>query len=170
MQNQKFAQRSAYLGLGLLAGLAVSYFWPHQPAQAITNSRAEKFEMFTVPAAAAGNEGVFVLDHVTGQLRGAVLDPQAHSFTAFYFRNIAQDFNLDELGGKPQFAILSGRTQLQNRPGMRVQTAPGVIFVAELTSGIVNSYAFTWERTTRPVAPQQLVFVDKFPFRQADIQ
>ncbi|TWU14180.1 hypothetical protein CA54_30230 [Symmachiella macrocystis] len=170
MRNRIVNQRTTWMGLGLIFGVAVSYLWPHEPAQAITNSRAEKFEMITCPAATAGNEGVFVFDHITGQVRGAVLDPQAATFTAFYFRNVAQDFDLQNLGGKPQFAIVAGYAQLQNKPGVRVQTAPGIIYVAELTSGMVRSYAFSWERTTRQAALQELTPVSQFPFRQADVQ
>ena len=170
MQNRMTTQRTTWMGVGLMGGLAIAYLWPHEPAQAITNSRAEKFEMFTCPAATIGNEGVFVFDHVTGQVRGAVLDPQTAGFTAFYYRHLAQDFNLAELGGKPQWTIAAGFAQLQNKPGVRVQTAPGVIYVAELTTGMVHCYAFSWERTTRQAALQELTFVAKFPFRQADVQ
>lgn len=169
MRHRLLDHRTGWLSLGLVAGLVVSYLWPHEPAQAITNSRSEKFELFTARAATAGgNEGVFVLDHLTGQLRGAVLDPQSHRFTAFYYYDLAQDFALEELGGKPQFAIVSGLTQLQNKPGMRAAIAPGVIFVAELTTGKVASYSFPWERTTRARPVIQLSRVDAFSFREAD--
>jgi len=170
MKFQMIQQRSGWILLGIFAGVAVAYMWSSQPAQAITNSRAEKFEMFTCPAATLGNEGVFVLDHITGSLRGSVLDPQTASFNVFYYRNVAQDFEVAELGGKPQYAVLSGRIQLQNRPGVRVQTAPGVIYIAELTTGRVNAYAFSWQRTTGKDAIQELIPVDRFNFREADIQ
>ncbi len=170
MRNRILDQRTGWMGLGLVAGLVIATLWPHEPVQAITNSRAEKFEMFTAQASAInGNEGVFVLDHLTGSIVGAVMDPQAAQFTALYTYNLAKDFNLDQIG-KPEFAILCGITQLQNRPGNRVQTAPGVIYVAELNSGLVNAYAFSWERTTRGLAQQQLVPVDQFRFRDAIVE
>ncbi len=171
MTNRIFNQCTAWVGIGLVAGILICTLWPHEPAQAITNSRADKFEMFTAPASALnGIEGVFVMDHLTFQIRGAVLDPQQAQFTAFYFRDLKQDFPIDAIGGKPEFAVLSGRGQLQNRPGMRVQTAPGVIYVAELNSGMVVGYAFSWERTgVRGTARQELGKVAMFRFRDSDL-
>lgn len=168
MRYRVLDHRTGLLGLGLVVGLTVSYLWPHEPAQAETNSRSDKFEMFTVRAASLGNEAIFVLDHLTGRIRGAVLDPQSAKFTAFYYRDVAADFG--NLPGEPQFAVVSATTQLQNRPGMRAQTAPGIIFVGELNSGLVLSYSFPWERTTRRSAPINLTPVDKFAFREVAVQ
>src|SRR5437016_2822247 len=83
MRSTMTSSRAAWVAAGLLAGLAVANVCPHEPAYANTADRDSQFMMITVPV---GNmalglndplDGVFILDFVTGQLKGAVLNRQA---------------------------------------------------------------------------------------------
>ena len=135
-----------------------------------TADRAEKFAMLTVPVKDvqfAGVrdhlEGVFVLDFLTGQLKGAVLGKTGR-FTHAYFRNIAADFQVDP-AATPHYAIVQGNAQLPSQG--RATMATGVIYVAELTSGRVAAYGFVYNDTNRPVGPIALARLDNFAFREA---
>lgn len=166
------------LAAGLLAGICVAYFWPHEPAQAITVDRDSKFAMATVPVTAGvsggvagvpgpgslGLEGVFVLDFLTGRLQGAVINNRSGKFTHAYFRNVAADFQVDPQA-EPHYAFLGATANL---PGSRgVTPAAGVIYVAELTSGKVIAYSFPYRESNRPLPPVEMTPMDFFQFREA---
>ena len=103
-----------------------------------TSDRDDKFGMLTLPVKdlqLAGVrdhlEGVFVLDFLTGQIKGAVLG-RGGKFTHYYFRNVAADFQVDP-SATPHFAFVQGVAQL---PGQgRATPATGVLYIGELTSG-----------------------------------
>ncbi|MGQ0635072.1 MAG: hypothetical protein ACT4QC_10705 [Planctomycetaceae bacterium] len=152
---------------GLLAGLGVAYFWPHEPAYANTVDRDKNFAIITVPVgmSAAGIndplEGVFVLDFLTGQLKGAVLNRQVGKFASFYVRDLSKDFSVDA-ATEPRFAIASGYAGLTGQRGMVY--ASGIIYVAELTTGRIAAYAFPFlERGN--AAPMELMPLDAFQWR-----
>ena len=157
MRNSLSNNRAAWLVAGLIAGLGVAYFWPHEPAYASTADRDGSFALITVPVGtnAAGfndpMEGVFILDFLTGQLKGAVLNRQTGLFTSFYQRDLAKDFEVDPAAA-PHYAVASGNAQMANQGG--ITYASGVVYVAELSSGKLASYAFPW--TEVPRAGQQV--------------
>ncbi|MGE5192415.1 MAG: hypothetical protein ACM3U2_07915, partial [Deltaproteobacteria bacterium] len=101
MRNVMAANRVAWLACGLVAGLAIAYFWPHEPAYATTADRDTQFSMVTcqVGVNAAGiqdaMDAVFILDFLTGQLKGAAINRQVGKFASFYFRDLAKDFDVD---------------------------------------------------------------------------
>ena len=155
---------------GVAVGLAASWFWPQEPMHAASSDRDEKFGMLTVPVKDvqfAGVrdhlEGVFVLDFLTGQLKGAVLGKNG-KFTHTYFRNIAADFQVDP-AATPHYAIVQGNAQLPSQG--RFTMATGVIYIGEMTSGKVAAYGFVFNDTARPVGPIALAPLDTFPFREA---
>ena len=155
-----------WLATGLLAGLCISYFWPSQQVKATTSDRDDKFAMVTMPvtiAAVPGAEleGVFVLDFLTGQLRGAVLNQKTGTFTHHYMHNVAADF---QAGTEARYAFVSGIANLPNRGRLTMGT--GVLYIAELTSGKVLAYGLSYADTNRPVPPQPLLPLDGFQFRQ----
>lgn len=163
--------RVIWLLAGLALGLGVAYFWPHESAYATTADRDSKFVMITVPVgtSAAGitdpMDGIFVLDFLTGQLKGAVLNRQNGKFTSFYLRDLAKDFNVDPTNDDPHYAIASGYSQLASQRGLTF--ASGVLYVGELSSGRIAAYAFPWKEAPRP-APQviPLTPIDNFPWRE----
>ncbi len=149
--------------MGLIAGLAIAFVWPHEHAAAVVGDRNDKFAVVTAAVdATAFVEGVFVLDFLTGQLRGSVLNPTAGAFAVLYARNVAQDFNVNP--NEPgTYAIVSGRTNMNASGGG--QPAASCIYVAELTSGKVVAYSFP--AGGRGGATLPLTPVDGFQFREA---
>src|SRR5438105_1257650 len=70
--------RAAWLVVGLVAGLGVSSFWPHEAAYATTD-RSTQFAMCSGPVGGFVGltnpiDGVFTLDFLTGDLKWAVLN------------------------------------------------------------------------------------------------
>lgn len=156
-------QRTRWLALGFLAGLAVSFFWPHEPLQASATDRSSQFGLCTGKVSIIDPiEGVYVLDFLTGQLKGAVMNRQIGKFTAFYFRDVAKDLAVDPQT-KPSYAMVTGDAQLTARGGS--PPATGLIYVAELTSGKVAAYTYEWRETTNLVGPLLMVPIDVFQFR-----
>src|SRR5690606_31555016 len=109
MRDRVLDHRGVWVVLGLVAGLAVTAFWPHEQAYAVATDRDAHFAITTLNVGVIDPiEGVFVLDFLTGSLRGAVLNRQVGKFTAFYERDLAVDFGLDPKT-EPRFAIVSGQ-------------------------------------------------------------
>jgi len=163
--------RLVWLVFGLLAGLAVSSFWPHEPLTAATSDREKNFGMMTVAVRdiqLAGvqdkQEGVFVLDYLTGRLQGVVLNSRLGRFTHQYFRDLANDFNVDPKAGRPQYSMVTGIAQLPAQG--RVTWANGIVYVGELTSGKIHAYAFPYADSRGKVPPIQMQKIDEFQFRQ----
>jgi hypothetical protein len=160
-------QRAAWVAAGLVAGLAVAYLCPHVPTYATNADRDSQFMMITVPV---GNkavgiddpvDGVFILDFVTGQLKGAVMNRQLMKFTSFYMRDLAADFGVKD--EDPHYCIVSGYSQM---PALQGATfASGVLFVGEMNSGKVAAYGFPWNEAGAG-QPMQLILIDSFPFKQ----
>ena len=150
MRNLTTASRTAWLAGGLIAGLAVAYLWPHERTYAATADRDTQFMMITVPVGTSGAgfndpiEAVFVLDFLTGQLRGAGMNRQVGAFASFYARDLAKDFEVDG-DADPHYCIVSGYAQMPNAGG--ISMASGCLYVGELTSGKVAAYAFPWRET-----------------------
>jgi len=161
----------AGLAAGILVGLAIHYVCPHEPAYATTGDRASHFSMATIPVTdvAAGilnpMDGVFVLDLVVGQLKGAVLNRQTGRFASFYFRDIGKDFDVGP-NLMPEFCMVNGYAQLPNQAGK--QMASGVIYIGELNSGKVVAYSFPWVEAGN-ARPEQLIPLDVFMWKQAGI-
>jgi hypothetical protein len=168
--NRITDHRLAWLAVGVLAGMCISYFWPHEPTQAAATDRAGKFGLATVPVTsgmgAAGittpeSEGIFILDFLTGRMIGGVLNANNGKFSHSYAHNVFTDFNVNP-DIDPNYAIVGGRMPMS--PRGRLQLAAGVIYVAELSSGRVLAYGFPYE-PNRPIMQGQLVRLDGFSFR-----
>ena len=168
MRNIMAANRLTWLAGGLVAGLAIAYFWPHEPTYATTADRDTQFSMVTIPvgASAAGindpMDGVFILDFLTGQLKGAVLSRQAGSFVSFYMRDLAKDFGVNP-EANPHYCMVTGYAQMPNQGG--ISMASGVLYIAELSSGKLAAYAFPWKEQGTNGAAIPLMLVDFFPWK-----
>ncbi|RLS58766.1 MAG: hypothetical protein DWH91_01705 [Planctomycetota bacterium] len=159
MQSRWQENRITYLVLGLVAGLAISFYWPHEPLKADTASAGEKFAICTVPTIVSQSEAVFVLDSVTGRLVGAAHNQQTGGFTQAFVRNVAADFGVIE---NAKYLMVPGF--VTTRGGAAGGTpANGGIYVAELTSGKVGLYGFLYNN--RNTAPQELIPIANFSFR-----
>jgi hypothetical protein len=157
--------RRSWLVVGFIVGYAVASYWPHEPLQASTSDRNDKFAMVTAPLS-LGNEGVFVLDFLTGRIWGAALgrSRNASLFLQVYHRNIAEDFKIDA-NAEPFYAISTGGAAIPNVRG--VQYASSALYVAEMNSGKVAAYAIPYQITQQKIPVQPLVPIDFFSFREA---
>lgn len=167
MRNTLASLRVSWLACGLAAGLAIAYLWPHEPAYATNADRDTQFMMITIPVgtSAAGindpMDGVFILDFLTGQLKGAVMSRQARAFVSFYFRDLAKDFEVQG-DADPHYCMVSGYAQLTNQGG--TQMASGMLYIGELNSGKLAAYAFPWHEQGTP-GPVALTPIDVFQWK-----
>lgn len=165
MKPNSNERRMVWMGLGLIAGLCLAYLWPHEVAQAVACDRDDRFAMCTCEVGFANAEAIFVLDFLTGRLQGAMLNQQTSTFTNFWARNIAADFQVQaDAAAKAKYVFVPGRADLTNKGG--ATTAAGVLYIGELTSGKVGCYRFSF-KTSRQVLPvQPLEPFAYFPFRE----
>ncbi|HUG91164.1 MAG TPA: hypothetical protein VML55_10035 [Planctomycetaceae bacterium] len=171
MAGTNARSRGVWLAVGVVAGLALAWVWPHEPLAARATDRDARFAMTTIPVRDItisgfrdNLDGVFVLDFLTGRLTGAVLNNKTGQFFHFYGRNVAADFNVDPNAGNPAYAIVTGNTGLSSQRG--VTFANGTIYIGEMNSGLVIAYAFPYVDSNRPLPPTELVKVAAFPFRE----
>jgi len=157
--------RLLWLAVGLVGGLCISYFWPHETALAATADRSDQFAMASVGVNLIDPiEGVFVLDFPTNSLRGAVLNRQTRRFTSFYYRDLSHDFNINPQS-EPHFAFITGNAQVAGGGG--ITFASGMLYVGELKSGKIICYAFPWKEMPVPGGVIPMVPIDSFRFREA---
>jgi hypothetical protein len=161
--------RGIWLVGGVLLGLGISYYWPHEPLRADQSDRNEKFGMLSVAASTAiaglpGTEAIFILDFVTGRLQGFYLAPNVGNFTQSFYRDVADDLKLTEKGAaQPVYAFCGGQGQIAGQGGT---WGAGMVYVAELTTGSLVAYAYPFTAQNQGVPPQQMVPVARAQFRQ----
>jgi len=169
VQSRIGDSRGLWLVGGLLVGMGIAYFWPHEPIRADQADRNDKFGMISVAATnnvagLGGSEAIFILDFLTGRLQGFYLNPQVGRFTQTYFRDVATDLKLEEKGAAQQtYAFVGGLGQMV---GQGAQFGAAMVYVAELSSGSLVGYAFPFTQGNQVIPPQQLVPVDRAQFRQ----
>ncbi len=155
------------LAVGLLGGLVLGGVLPHTPLHAVATDRAENLVITTVPID-DGIEAIFVLDSMTGTLRGAVPSYQAKGvFQATWERNANTDllayikeFNagLQKTAGRrggaaarpeiqvpqsPKYMMTSGLIDLR-QGSARARPGLAMLYVVEATSGVVMAYVVPW--------------------------
>lgn len=152
--------------LGGMVGAAALALMPDNELQAVSANSNDKFSMATVPVTTGfeDTEAIFVLDHLTGLLRGGVLNPTGQ-FAFTYFYNVAGDFQINPATPDPKYSIVAGRAALRTTGGN--QPANGVVYVAELTSGNVIAYGFQIPRGRGSAVPIPMFRIDGFGFREA---
>jgi hypothetical protein len=167
--RKSFQQSTIAFAAGVLLTAAAGYLFltPVQHAQAQVANGNDKFSMVTVPIS-AGNENyaVFVLNHLTGVLRGAALNNSTGTFTHHYIHNAAADFQAATATPDPKYAIVSSFATFQSSGGPG-QPANGVLYIGELSSGAVIAYGFQLPRGRVGGAPMPLTKLDFFRFSEA---
>lgn len=159
-------KRMIWMLLGLVAGLGIATLWPHEQVKASATDRDAQFAMSTASVTAIGNqEAIFVLDFLTGSLKGAVLGTNGE-FTHFFFRDLPLDFKLDPKK-EAHYCIVSGGHQLSTQGG-QLPPAPSIIYIGELTTGRIIAYGFGYRDGTAVARPVALAPIATFPFRQAE--
>lgn len=153
------------LGLGLLVGVgmmigALSAVQvtqdenPNQPSlpqgiplEAGTSSVGENISMAT-GAIDEFVEGVFILDHLTGQLSCFVVNPRALGSGVLigqFQANVAADLGLVK-GKEPDYVMTVGNIEALRGSGIS-QPAQCVVYVADGNSGNVIGYSLAWNTT-----------------------
>jgi hypothetical protein len=162
MQTQVADRRMTWLVAGTILGMAIAYYCPAEPAYAETASAGERFAMATCRTIALNSEAVFVLDMVTGRLIGGGYSTGAGGFTHSWARNLAADFNVSTKG---QYVMVTGEANLQQVGGGGAQPASGVIYVGEMTSGMVIMYGFYYPQANVQLPTVELTRIGQFPWR-----
>lgn len=152
--------------LGLVIGAGFMLMKAETPVKAGAANSNDKFSMCTVQTTALGEtEAIFVLDHLTGVLRGGLLSAQTGGFTFTYLRNVAADFQINPATPEPKYSMVAGPLNLRASGGN--QPANGVVYIAELTSGVCIAYGFAQPRGRGSAVPLEMVRLDGFQFREA---
>ena len=120
MWDANLRRRLCWMGGGLVLGLVFGGLWPDSPAHAVATSQIDGFAACTTPLDSE-IEGIFVLDSITGDLKGTALNPITRQFTVSFGVNVASAFGLDATA-KPRYLLVSGAASF--RGGIR-QSAAG---------------------------------------------
>jgi hypothetical protein len=128
-----------WLLLGLMAGLLISF--TRAPVHAVATDRHENFVICTGPVD-TDVEAVYFLDHLTGDLTGAVLSTQSGKFNTLYRHNILNDLKVDP-SKNPRYLMVTGQANLR-RGASRLRPALSCVYVAELTTGRIAAYTIPW--------------------------
>lgn len=140
------ANAAACLGLGLLTGLVLAGFWPSVPLHATATDKLDTFSMATGHVEDAV-EGVFFLDHLTGELHAYVLGPTARGpgIQCHYFRNVSKDF---DAGEKAKYLMVTGLDDLaRGGRGSSIQPSRALVYVAEVSTGKAIAYYLPYNLT-----------------------
>lgn len=122
-------------------GLAVGAWWNAVPVQAVTSLADDSFAACTVPVD-TGTEAMFLLDFETGDLSGAVLNPQTSQFGVSYKHNVLGDLGFKPGQAKnPRFLLVSGMAE---RRQANVPMAPSVLYVTDSATGTTVVYGIPW--------------------------
>ena len=94
-------------------------------------------------------EGLFILDHLTGNLQCWVLNPRSGKVGGIYRASVADAFG-DALSekGEPDYVMAAGRFILNGNRGGNVQAADSVVYVAEGNSGKVVGFNVQYNKAT----------------------
>lgn len=125
-----------------LAGLSL----PELKAHATASAAHDNFVVAT-GYVEDGTEGLFFLDFLTGDLKGAVLNNRGPGFNAYYQYNIAQDFAAGAVKNPKYLMVTGGARDMGGGAGGRL--ARTVLYVVEATSGQMVVYALPYNRTAQ---------------------
>lgn len=156
--------------LGLVLGVALPGLWPHTPLHATATDSNDNFAIATGPLDER-MEGIFCLDHLTGELRGAAINFRTGRFTGFFEGNVLADLNATDIKN-PRFLMVTGAADFL-RPGGNIRQANTVVYVIETTSGWLAAYAIPWNPSSQAVAApfaSRFVLLDKRQVRQFAIR
>lgn len=118
----------------------------------------------------SGLEAIYVLDGLTGELRGGLINVNTRKFTIGYtYKQVLQDLEANNVKN-PKFVMVTGELPLIPR---RTKMNRCSLYIAEVNSGWVAAYSAPWDNTAytnRQTASVPLVLLDKFKFRDAALR
>jgi hypothetical protein len=120
-----------------------------------------------------GIEGVYVLDVVTGELKGGVLNIRTGKFiTAYSYSDVAKDLHADGVKN-PKYLMVTGEAQSTQGFGANGRFGRSVVYIAEVNSGYVACYGVPWNpgrATANNIQRLPFVLLDNsFQYRQESI-
>jgi hypothetical protein len=164
------AKRAVLLSVGIVLGIVLTRLLPLAPLHASATDRQDTLAIATVEVE-PGIEAVFMLDFLSGDMRAGILNPETHTFTATYFRNIVADLKV-EIGKTPRYLMVTGGAYMRTKSNWRL--APCAVYVVELTSGKMAAYGFAYNSSflSRPsmLPPMELLLMDVVPIRTTAIR
>lgn len=92
-------------------------------------------------------EGVYILDHLTGNLQCWVLSPKTGSISGIYTANVNIGLESDKAGEKDYVMSTGAFAFTGGSSGQRVP-ARSVVYVAEGNSGNVAAFGLRYDKTT----------------------
>lgn len=167
MKSTANERRLLWLVCGVICGVGLAYFWPHEHALANATDRDAKFAICTVAVGPGLPDAVFVLDFSTNKLIGGMLNSQSGTFTNAWYADVAQDFKPAAKGAAKYTMIPgSGFLNANAQPGGGGTMATGVLYIGELSTGRVGCYAFHYRNQMAASEPTPLEQISYFQFRQ----
>lgn len=170
MANSRMAWLFVGLAVGIVVGLNLAGWWPQVPVHAVATHGQDNFAIAT-GVLDENVEGIFVLDAVTGELKGAAMNIQTRRFNTWYEYNVARDLRV--AGSKnPQYRMVTGMTNIRQVVAAG-QLGRTVLYVAEANSGQVMAYGVPWVtgRHSSPIPLRQtLIPLDRWQFRTTAIR
>jgi hypothetical protein len=160
----------AGLVLGIPLGAGLGGYWPYAPLHAVATDSSDNFAIATGPLDER-MEGIFCLDQLTGDLRGAAINFRTGRFTAFFEGNVLAALNATDIKN-PQFLMVTGHADFL-RPGGNVRQANTVIYVMETTGGWLAAYAVPWNPSSQALAANfaaNFVLLDRRQVRNVEIR
>jgi hypothetical protein len=150
-----FKTRAAFAGfgiaVGLIVGLNIQGIWPSVPLHASATHGIDKFAIAT-GLVDERVEALYFLDFLTGDMRAAVVNPKNGRFTAFFTRNINNDFG--GAGRNSGYLMVTGSVAMP-RGTADFQFASSIVYVAEASTGAVAAYCIPWNSTMHFAGKQQ---------------
>ena len=161
---------AAGLAIGLVVGLNAAGLWPQVPLHAVATHGQENFAICTTPMD-QDVEAVFVLDDLTGDLKGAALNVQMRRLYTGFEYNVTQDLAASN-NKNAHYRIVGGMANIRQN----IQAGPlahSVLYVAEVNSGQMVVYGIPWiagrAQGAMPVKTT-LVVLDRWQFRTTPIR
>ena len=91
-----------------------------------------------------GVEGLFVLDHLSGNLQCWLINPRDASISGVYFANVNKDLELGK-AGDADFVMTTGAIRAEGRRGNEIP-ASCVCYVGDGNSGRVVGYSMLYDK------------------------
>lgn len=112
-------------------------------------------------------EGVFVLDHLTGNLQCWVMNSRSGDIGAVYRTNVTAALGL-QTGTEADYVIATGRFDMTNFRKGSLRYANCICYVGESNTGKIVGYSFAYDATTGARGQAQageMELVATFPIR-----
>lgn len=135
-------QKWIWTSAALIVGVVIGGFLPHSPLHAVATDRQENFAIATGHMDTE-NEGIFFLDMLTGDLKGAVVSPYSRQIGFTYSTNVLKDLEVDA-SKSPKFLMVTGDMEVRSQGN--AQYAQCTVYIAEINSGKMACYVMPFNK------------------------